>query len=434
MNPKIAKKIIYLPIQHILGHNLEQCMDELLNLETFHSAHIEDYKDKKIKELIIYIVEKIPYYNKRVSINKILKTNNIYDMLSELPILTKNILRENSNDFIDQSQKLSYRSTSGTTGSPLIFPKDKNALAYMDAMMHIAYSWHGIDIGDRQSRFWGSSVNIKGKGLQLLKDFLLNRKRLSAFNMTETNCVNFYNCLMRFKPKYFYGYSNALFLFASNIKSSKLDAMMLGVKIIIATGEVLFKHQRELIRDVFGCAVINEYGTTENGIIGFECEYGNMHIMPTIYIEIVSKDEEGYGEILVTELNSRTLPFLRYKTGDRGRLLDVECQCGRPYQLIELFEGRIDSFIKCTNGKLVYDSILAYILKDYALQFRANQKNVNTIDITIIPKIHLTEKNTNRIKNHLKKYVGEVMEINIIEVTSIPADPSGKKRYFVSQL
>ena len=57
-------------------------------------------------------------------------------------------------------------------------------------------------------------------------------------------------------------------------------------------------------------------------------------------------------KIVLTELNSRSIPFIRYKNGDVGRILNEKCDCQRPYEIIEIKEGRIDDYIRCPDGRL----------------------------------------------------------------------------------
>jgi len=252
--------------------------------------------------------------------------------------------------------------------------------------------------------------------------------------MSDKECLKFYRKLLKFKPKYFYGYVNAIYQFALALERKKIDATELKIQVIICTGEVLFDYQRKKIQEVFGCKVVNEYGTTENGIIGFECEYGNMHIMPTVYVEIINPDKNGFGEILITELNSRSIPFIMYKTRDKARLLNAECPCGRPYPLMEIHEGRIHDYIRCPNGRLVYDTILAYTLKDYVWQFKAYQEKIDYLKVEVIPKNNFSSELQYKLKTKLKKYLGLDMNIDFIQVSYIAPERSGKLKYFVSKL
>lgn len=407
--------LLYKMIYFLRRENVFSALAELNKLETISIDELIEYKKVKLESMIDYVTKANTYYCKHDVLNPVDKTT----------------IKENISDLIENGVEVAWRSTSGTTGSPLIFPKDKKATAYMDAMMYLAYSWHGIKMGDKQARIWGRALSKKQKLVQIFKDGILRRKRLSAFEMDEINCFKYYHSLVKFRPKYFYAYANALYQFALFLEKNNLDGKMIGVSVSICTGEVLFSYQREKISEIFGCKVINEYGSTENGIIGFECEYGSMHVMPTVYLEINNTDNDGLGEIVLTELNSVSIPFVRYKNGDIGKMLSNKCKCNRPYEIMEIREGRMDDYIKCPDGRLVYDAILAYSLKEYATQFKAYQEKLDHLKILIIPNKDYNEESGLSIKKTLKKYLGNDVKVELNLVEKLPVDQSGKFRYFI---
>jgi len=417
-----------------MGLKISHHIKELAELEHSHTNHIEFYKEEKLRELFLYAYNNIEYYRDLINKNGInLIKEDIHDILSGFPFLTKQSIRDNISSLAATNENKMWRSTSGTTGSPLVFFKDRRSISYLYAMMHVAYSWHGIMVGDKQARFWGTSLNYKKKIIQLAKDGLQNRKRLSAFNMSENECLTFFEKLLKFKPRFFYGYANSLYLFSSFLEKKDIN-WPLDLEAIISTGEMLFDYQRRKIEQFFKCRIVNEYGSTENGLIGFECQYGNMHIMPTVYVEIINRDKNGIGDIVITELNSRSIPFIRYRIGDRGKFTNSSCLCGRPYKLLSLCEGRIDDYILLPNGNHVYDAVLAYCLKDYAFQFKAFQKRIDYLEILIVPKKPFNKTAQGELMNTLRKYLTTDMSIKFIEVLNILPEKSGKKRYFVSEI
>ena len=435
MHPFFARNFIYFPVQAIRGMPMRRCFEEVHMLERMSPADLADFQLNKLRNLLLFAYNTIPYF--KTGLDKInVKPRDIATMadLAKLPILTKAEIRENLETLHTKALRSSWRATSGTTGSPLAFPKDRVAEAYMDAIMYTVYAWHGVSIGDRQARLWGRAIKTRDRILQDVADRLFNRKRMSAFMMTEEACIQYYERLMRFKPRFVYGYANAIFRFARTLAERGIDGRRVGIRVVISTGEVLFPHQRRDIEMFFGTKVVNEYGTTENGILGFECELGTMHILPLCLLEIHEPDADGFGNVVVTDLCSRSIPFIRYKTGDRGRIGVTRCACGRPYPAIEVCEGRIDDYIKCPDGRIVYDAILAYILKDHARQFRAYQESLTDLLIYIIPKKHFTRAAQEVAKEMFRNHLGPNMHVEFKVVSDIPEDPSGKFRYFISRI
>src|SRR6185437_1041049 len=92
----------------------------------------------------------------------------------------------------------------------------------------------------------------------------------------------------------------------------------------------LYDFQRRLVEKVFNCAVAMEYGARDAGLLANECPNGGFHIPAEgVLIEIDAPDSTGLGEIVVTNLYSKAMPIIRYRTGDVGRLLGGACSCGR---------------------------------------------------------------------------------------------------------
>jgi len=428
MYPMFVANFILKPAYYFRGEDVFQLITLYDDLEKGGLEAIHRYKQEKIESICRYALEKIPYFIH-------LKLTSDFDSgLGWFPVLTKSKIKEFMDDFLLSSIRHSWRSTSGSTGSPFLFPKDRDATAHMDALMYHAYSWHGIKVGDRQARLWGTPLDFTARVAKKAKDFLLNRKRLSAFEMDDVASKAFFYKLIIFKPKYFYAYANALYQFALSLERQAIDGKQLKIPVAICTGEVLFPFQREKIEKFFGCKVVNEYGSTENGIIGFECERNNLHIVPTIELEILNPDENGFGNVVITELNSKAIPFIRYDIGDVARFVDLKCDCGRPYRIIELKEGRVDDYIKCPDGRLVYDAILAYSLKNDVEKFKAIQEDIDLINISIVPKSGFDRSSEMRIIGQLREYLGKEMKIVFSTVNDILPEKSGKLRYFVSKI
>src|SRR5262249_47515538 len=75
------------------------------------------------------------------------------------------------------------------------------------------------------------------------------------------------------------------------------------LKFILCGGDRLPERTRGDAQTVWGCPVLQGYGTTETGgVIGGECmERDGMHIDEfNLLVEIEEKDADGFGEIVVT--------------------------------------------------------------------------------------------------------------------------------------
>ncbi|MFL6164242.1 MAG: hypothetical protein ACJ74U_18730 [Jatrophihabitantaceae bacterium] len=131
---------------------------------------------------------------------------------------------------------------------------------------------------------------------------------------------------------------------------------------ILVSGEYLFDEDRVRLEGSYGCPVLNAYTSVEGGLIGLECPLEHtLHVPPGRVLEVAQEDgdihETGFGEIVLTNLVNWATIFIRYRTGDRGTVVDGVCGCGYTGQSIVAFQGReVTKF--WVNGRFVAASAL----------------------------------------------------------------------------
>jgi len=128
------------------------------------------------------------------------------------------------------------------------------------------------------------------------------------------------------------------------------------------------------------------YSSTETGPIGFQCaylEHGFYHLhADAMLLEVVDPltlqavAEEQTGEFLLTPLLPDHVPLLRYRIGDRGRVLRTvkKCACGSSMPVLAL-EGRVESSIKL-GGALITQSQVLHVLRQLLPQLQATDVQV----------------------------------------------------------
>jgi len=306
--------------------------------------------------------------------------------------------------------------------------------------MFRCYGWYSIDIGDRQIRFWGVPISTLPRYREKLKDLVLNRIRISAFDISKSSCFSHYERIKRFKPAYFYGYTTAIYGFALYAKELGIDLNELGLKAVICTAEKMYPHHVDLFKDVFTCPVVDEYGSSENGIIAFQCREGNMHMMSDhMAIEFVNDRGDPVtsgelGRILITDLVSYEMPLIRYDIGDMGRFSEKKCSCGINLPLMEIVEGRKEDFIRTPQGTLIHAAYLCYTLKDDAVQeFKMYQKGINKFLVQIVKSSSFNSSTEKQLAHRLRSVLGDGVTFDFEYLDRIPREASGKLRYFVSE-
>jgi len=444
MNNFIAKHLVFSPVQAVRGERVKDYLTDVKRVERYPLDEIREIQLDKLRRLIAHSYKNIPYYTELFDANKINPDDiRTYSDLQKIPVLTKRTILDNEKKLVNSalSEKMRIRKTGGSTGMTLHFLKERKALALNDAVMYRCYGWYGIDIGDRQVRFWGVPVTAKLRWREQIKDFVLNRIRISAFDISEASCLKQYERIKRFKPDYFYGYTTAIYGFCLFMKKLGIDLNSLNLKAVICTAEKMYSHHVNLFNEVFKCPVVDEYGSSENGILAFQCKKDNMHMMSDhMCIEFLDENNHHVkpgelGRISVTDLVSYGMPLIRYEIGDIGRPSDKKCTCGVNLPLMEIVEGRKEDFIRIKEGKLVHAAYLCYTLKDDTVnEFKMYQKDMTTLLVQIVKSPAFNSITEKMLDKKLRTALGNDMKITFEYLDRIPRESSGKLRYFVSEM
>ena len=127
------------------------------------------------------------------------------------------------------------------------------------------------------------------------------------------------------------------------------------LKLLIGGGEGITPRTRAELESFWGALVCMTYASTEAAtILAFECTHrAGYHVNEFDFcVEIVDADSDGYGEIVLTTVNRRVMPLIRYRTGDVARWLPDACPCGLPFRRLSPLRGRLDEQVSCAWGNL----------------------------------------------------------------------------------
>jgi phenylacetate-CoA ligase len=135
-------------------------------------------------------------------------------------------------------------------------------------------------------------------------------------------------------------------------------------QLVLSSAQRLAPSLRAEATERLGAPVVNYFATTETGPLAWECPTGpgRFHLLhPDAWVEEVD------GELAVTRLRDSPLPLLRYKTGDRGGVVDGPCPCGARGRSIVAFTGREPFAFRTPDGREVDAWALSWLFKDIPL-------------------------------------------------------------------
>ncbi|MFK8027214.1 MAG: phenylacetate--CoA ligase family protein [Gammaproteobacteria bacterium] len=439
----MASGVLFPIHERLKKHTTVSARKQLEESQWLTPSELEQLQIKRLRELLIHANEHVGYY-KNLFKQHHFEPEKIDSLaaLTQLPLLTKSIIREHSEQLkSDIPDNLAKFNTGGSSGQPLVFYIGNERVSHDVAAKWRATRWWGVDIGDPELVVWGSPIELGAQDkVRLIRDKLLRTKLLPAFDMSDEKLRGFIEEIIRYQPKMLFGYPSALGRIAKYASDHAINMKNIGVKVVFVTSEYLYPEQRELIENCFGCKVANGYGGRDAGFIAHECPSGNMHITAEdIIVEII--DPQGQpvrigesGEIVVTHLATRGYPFVRYRTGDIGVLDDKQCACGRGLPILKEIQGRTTDFVVSQSGSVMHGLALIYVLREITCisEFKIVQETKDSTRIYLIVDDEFNEMNKSDIIKGFKARLGNDVDVIIECVDKIPAEKSGKFRYVIS--
>lgn len=386
---------------------------------------------KDLKKIIIYLKENNIYYSKILQNidltnyeNLLLSYNKIYptsrdDILNNYETcLDQNFLKlfKNNKEALDVIFDLSdvsenydkkidvadnhylVENTSGSSGRPFpIVKSEQEKIAeamQLLSMRKKVYKGTKIDNGFllvHKIDDFLKNINLKDsiEELDLVIDYMIEKRPLWIFSSTYV----FGRILQRIKQT-----------------NKEKEMQKLCIKFIETTSQQLLEEEKEDLKKIFKTVSVSNYGCREvwniaYGVKGDDKLYVNDK---TLFVEILDEygdriTQEGIvGNIVVTSLTHKTLPFVRYFVGDSAAFYyDKD---GKTY--LKLSKGRKFEKIYGTNfyGPFVFRNVLR------TLNFKENIQDIKNIRI-IQDEINHLKVYVNKMRTHDKSFENKFTKI-----------------------
>lgn len=398
-------------------------------------------KNKK-NEVVAFHSENNPLYKNLIQGKKI---NDWFD----LPVMTKKdfqqpLLQRLS---IGYNQKNIYvNKTSGSSGDPFIFAKDKfcHALTWVN-IIH-KFGGYGIDFNkSKQARFYGIPLDFVGYNKERLKDFIKKSYRFPIFDLSDKVLENVLTKFRKTSFDYINGYTSSIVLFAKFLKQKEiiLKDVCPTLKCCVVTSEMLFQEDKTLMEKQFGVPIINEYGASELDLIAFQNTDDEWVVnSETLFVEILDENNNPLpngqeGRVVITSLFNKAHPFIRYDIGDIG-ILDEKSTPQKP--ILKKLIGRTNDIALLPSGKkspgLTFYYVTKSIIEDNGnvKEFVVKQTKIDTFDIEYVSAIELTESQIKAIEKAITTYLETGLNFTFVKKEKLERGKSGKLKQFVSLL
>src|SRR5690554_576467 len=424
------------------GFPLKQAQKEYQKILNIPENEYREFVEQKKQEIVKYHFQNNQFYRNLVG-------NKLPEKWEDLPVLTKKDLQRPLQERLskDYSVKSVFvNKTSGSSGDPFIFAKDKYAHALTWASIIDKFGWYGIDFNKSyQARFYGIPLDFIGNKKERLKDFLSNRYRFSIFDLSDKVLDKVLNKFSTTKFDYINGYTSSIVMLAKYLQSKNiiLKEVCPSLKVCVVTSEMLFEEDKKLLEKQFGIPVVNEYGASELDLIAFQNPKDEWQLnAETLFVEILDENNRPVefgieGKVVITSLYNKAHPFVRYEIGDVGVLCENSTS-KKP--ILKKLVGRTNDFAILPSGKKAAGLTFYYITKSViendgnVKEFVIKQTQIDRFEIYYVSEKTLSPQQIKEVQKAIETYLEPNLHFTFERKNALERTKAGKLKQFESKL
>jgi phenylacetate-CoA ligase len=347
-------------------------------IETASRSAIVDQQLRRVRAVLDRALRGSTFYRRKFQAAGLTAADEIRSLedLRRVPFSTKAELAADHDEFAPFGSRLTepverycrIHQTSGTTGKPLRILDTEESWAWWMRCWGYIYRAAGVGPADRVFAafsfgpfigFWSGFEGAATVGaLRIPGGGQTTEQRIQQiFDLEATVLMS--------TPTY------ALRM-AEVAQEMGVDLRSSPIRLGIHAGEpgASIPSTRARLQEAWGMDVFDHPGMTEVGPWGFEClAHAGVHLNEAEYVfEVIdpaSGEPADEGELVITNLGRAANPAIRYRTGDRVRLIREPCACGRTFARLEGgVIGRIDDML-IVRGVNVFPSAIENIVRGF---------------------------------------------------------------------
>jgi len=411
---------------------------QLLHNQWKKPRDLSKLQDGKLRCLVRHAYDKVPYYRRLFDSAGVRPEDitGVEDLL-RLPVTSReDLMRLPQEEILARGldpHRCRQAMTSGSTGIPLTILHRRQDQTKINLAWGRAYLAHGFKPWQRMAGFTGQRDIPRSK--PWYEHLGLMRRRVLS---TWDDPSQWISELRTWQPQALSGYVMTLKLLASAMEAQEVTDVR--PKVIFQCSGLLDEVSRRFLHSVFGAKIVDIYGSAEGGCIAWECETcSGYHVNSDMVIVELLDDGKPVppgdeGEVVITNLHSYAMPFIRYRQADVAVWAEGPSRCGRGFPLMRVIAGRLGDFITLPSGKKLSPHHF-FIALDTAVgiaRWRLIQETRHRLRAEVVVNPSSSDRASEAAKANLEAIVGDEMEIIVSEVPSLPYDPSQKFRSVLS--
>jgi len=385
---------------------------ELKRFEGLSLPEKREIQKNELYKILVYAKSTIPYYQDlfREYAFDIEKIKKDIHYIKDIPLLTKEIIKENGQRLISEAA-IHPRKTGGSTGQSVFFYYDNAGLDWTSAINLQAYDMAGNHLYKKDchisSELGIAPPPLKGKLLDWLKLFSQNRTRLMIRSFSEHDLEKTFKDLKSIHPYLLQGHPSSAYAIASYIKKKNLKKRKY-CDVFEPSGEMLTDKMAAVIEKYLGAKVVNRYGNAEFGVMAHS-KINDPYTKLKIFDRAFYIEEVNTSNLIVTNFTNYGMPLLRYDTGDIGTVMSED-----DGNYIYDIQGRIHDTV-FINGE---DYATHYIMDYLDHKIRGVREFQIIVDGLSSPELHIvpeSEDDIERIRAELQLRWPQGLEVKFIQ-------------------
>ncbi len=441
----IKRGVRLIPFSWWAGRLYRETLSQGLWFDQASRKDLRHYQEQKLGEILRFAVEQVPAYR---SFQTIVERHRPFDALKEFPLLDKDTLQKNFQEYLPcEFEKIPHYeiSTGGTSGNQLTFFVDADSQNVENAFQHRLWRRVGYSIRKRRVTFRGVAFPNLRPNIYWQHNPIYNEIQFSPFHMNDKTLGAYVDEIARFHPEYIYGYPSAIDFLGEFVLREGLQRHLPSFRAALLLAEGVTDAQRQRIEAAFSCRVFSFYGHSERVVMGGECEENSTyHHFPDYgVLELIADggavcDKEGQrGELIGTGFLNRSLPLIRYRTGDFATRCEFQCKCGRCWDRFTDVEGhrKQDMLVGHMGARFSLAAINMHgPLFRNVIRFQYFQEQPGAFELRIMVAPGFSNSDRRTILRAYNNKIGAELDFKVRVVDDIPLTSRGKLRLLDSRL
>ena len=424
------------------GFPIEKAQIDFDKIIAVSEVNYPEYLEHKKQEIVAFHLKNNSFYRDLVG-------KETCENWLDLPVLTKKDLQKPLKERLSKgySEKSVFiNKTSGSSGDPFVFAKDKEAHAITWASIIHRFGWYAIDFNSSyQARFYGIPLDFIGYRKERLKDFLSKRFRFPIFDLSDKVLDGVFNHFKTKKFDYINGYTSSIVLFGKYLQARNiiLTDICPTLKVCMVTSEMLFEEDKIVLEKHLGVPIVNEYGASELDLIAFQNANGAWQVnSETLFVEVLDENNQAVpkgieGKIVITSLYNKAHPFIRYEIGDVG-ILAENSTLKKP--ILKKLIGRTSDVALLPSGKKAPGLTFYYVTKSIieddgnVKEFIIRQTKLDSFEIEYVSSETLSSEQIMKIEKAIATYLEPGLQFTYHRKEVLERTKRGKLKQFQAML